>query len=160
MKNMKSYLFVAFFVVLVSMEVAIVLADDSGNGNGNANEATGQERGQCKTRGSCFYKTLECPKECPDRKPKNNKAKGCFIDCARKPSCEGYGSVCYDPRFVGGDGRVFYFHGSKGGDFALFSDDDLQINANNQLAFPFPNMTCYESLNLVFNFMKIVIKGK
>lgn len=49
---------------------------------------------------------------------------------ARKPSCEGYGAVCYDPRFIGGDGRMFYFHGSKGGDYALFTDDDLQVNAH------------------------------
>ena len=48
----------------------------------------------------------------------------------RKANCEGYGSVCYDPRFVGGDGVMFYFHGAKGGDFALVSDDRLQINAH------------------------------
>lgn len=48
----------------------------------------------------------------------------------RKANCEGYGSICYDPRFVGGDGVMFYFHGAKGGDFALVSDDQLHINAH------------------------------
>lgn len=32
-----------------------------------------------------------------------------FLDC--KPNCNAPGSGCYDPRFIGGDGRVFYFHG-------------------------------------------------
>ncbi|KAK8601830.1 hypothetical protein V6N12_051654 [Hibiscus sabdariffa] len=48
----------------------------------------------------------------------------------RKPHCHGYGSLCYDPRFVGGDGVMFYFHGAKGGNFAIVSDDNLQINAH------------------------------
>ena len=48
----------------------------------------------------------------------------------RKPNCNGYGSLCYDPRFVGGDGVMFYFHGAKGGNFAIVSDDNLQINAH------------------------------
>lgn len=48
----------------------------------------------------------------------------------RKPNCDGYGSLCYDPRFVGGDGVMFYFHGAKEGNFAIVSDDNLQINAH------------------------------
>ncbi|XWS73711.1 hypothetical protein CRYUN_Cryun02cG0151800 [Craigia yunnanensis] len=48
----------------------------------------------------------------------------------RKPKCNGYGSLCYDPRFVGGDGIMFYFHGAKDGNFAVVSDDKLQINAH------------------------------
>ena len=48
----------------------------------------------------------------------------------RKANCNGYGSLCYDPRFVGGDGVMFYFHGAKGGNFAIVSDDKLQINAH------------------------------
>jgi hypothetical protein len=38
--------------------------------------------------------------------------------------------LCYDPRFVGGDGVMFYFHGAKGGNFAIASDDEFQINAH------------------------------
>ncbi|XP_040991168.1 uncharacterized protein LOC121238383 [Juglans microcarpa x Juglans regia] len=102
---------------------------------------TGQERAMCKAKGACKSKTLTCPSQCPERKPKNNKKmkKGCFVDCSskcevtckyRKPSCNGYGSLCYDPRFVGGDGVMFYFHGAKGGNFAIVSDDNLQINAH------------------------------
>lgn len=53
-----------------------------------------------------------------------------FSFAGRLPNCNGYGSVCYDPRFVGGDGQIFYFHGAKGGDFALVSDDHFQINAH------------------------------
>ncbi|KAG2673873.1 hypothetical protein I3760_13G109700 [Carya illinoinensis] len=101
---------------------------------------TGQERAMCKAKGACKSKTLMCPSQCPARKPKNNKKmKGCFVDCSskcevtckyRKPNCNGYGSLCYDPRFVGGDGVMFYFHGAKGGNFAVVSDDNLQINAH------------------------------
>ncbi|CAL9068388.1 unnamed protein product, partial [Musa banksii] len=99
-----------------------------------------QERFFCLARGRCRYKTIECPAECPQRKPRRNKVfKGCFADCSsrcettckhRLPNCNGYGSVCYDPRFVGGDGQMFYFHGAKGGDFAIVSDDQFQINAH------------------------------
>ncbi|KAH7561017.1 hypothetical protein JRO89_XS10G0159200 [Xanthoceras sorbifolium] len=101
---------------------------------------SGQERVFCLARGACNQKTLVCPPECPQRKPKRNKEeKGCFIDCSskcevtckwRKPNCNGYGSLCYDPRFVGGDGVMFYFHGAKGGNFAIVSDENLHINAH------------------------------
>ncbi|KAK3022483.1 hypothetical protein RJ639_045812 [Escallonia herrerae] len=131
-----------------------------GNGNGNGNNAsgnsndvastryitltklptTGQERALCLARGACVLKRLTCPLECPQRKPKKNKKyKGCFINCGskceatckwRKARCNGYGSLCYDPRFVGGDGVMFYFHGAKGGDYAIVSDENLHINAH------------------------------
>ncbi|GMG98793.1 hypothetical protein Nepgr_000633 [Nepenthes gracilis] len=100
---------------------------------------TKQERAFCRAKGRCFYRTLTCPEECPKRKPKNRKQKACFIDCSstcqatckrRVANCNGYGSLCYDPRLVGGDGVMFYFHGSKGKDFAILSDDNLQINAH------------------------------
>nr|GMD14211.1 Root_cap domain-containing protein [Ipomoea batatas] len=101
---------------------------------------SGQERVFCLARGACEYKALTCPTECPQRKPKKNKKqRGCFVDCSsvcevtckwRRPRCTGYGALCYDPRFVGGDGVMFYFHGAKGGDFAIVSDDNLHINAH------------------------------
>ncbi|GMI97356.1 hypothetical protein HRI_003404900 [Hibiscus trionum] len=100
----------------------------------------GQERAHCKAKGACYKQTLVCPSECPQRKPKSNKKqKGCHVNCGskceatckwRKPKCDGYGSLCYDPRFVGGDGVMFYFHGAKDGNFAIVSDDKLQINAH------------------------------
>ncbi|KAH7542613.1 hypothetical protein FEM48_Zijuj02G0092600 [Ziziphus jujuba var. spinosa] len=93
----------------------------------------------CKAVGNCHHKTLTCPSQCPQKKPKQNKnGKGCFINCSskceatcrsRKPNCIGYGSLCYDPHFVGADGVVFYFHESKGGNFAIVSYDTSQINA-------------------------------
>ncbi|CAN1145475.1 hypothetical protein LINPERHAP2_LOCUS14701 [Linum perenne] len=102
--------------------------------------ASGHEQVYCLARGYCQGKTLTCPDQCIDRKPKRNKKqKGCFFDCSskcevtckyRKPNCNGYGSLCYDPRFVGGDGVMFYFHGAKGGNFAIVSDETFQINAH------------------------------
>lgn len=47
----------------------------------------------------------------------------------RKPNCNGNGAACYDPRFIGGDGVVFYFHGRSNEHFSLVSDRNLQINA-------------------------------
>ncbi|GLJ52394.1 hypothetical protein SUGI_1114440 [Cryptomeria japonica] len=107
------------------------------------NTLNGQERALCYDRNSrCLLKILKCPRECPMRKPytyKNIKTKGCLIDCSnkcettckyRKPNCKGYGAICYDPRFVGGDGVMFYFHGAKDKDFALLSDRHLHINAH------------------------------
>ncbi|KAL9663919.1 hypothetical protein QQ045_019313 [Rhodiola kirilowii] len=139
--------FVLFFVVFVAVEAMAVIGkaynyyeDESDRYELKSPvKGTGQEQVLCKGKGACSYTTLTCPAECPDRKPKDKKKKGCFINCGskceatckrRKPDCDGYGSVCYDPRFVGGDGAMFYFHGAKGGDFALFSDKNLHINAH------------------------------
>ncbi|CAH1415758.1 unnamed protein product [Lactuca virosa] len=99
-----------------------------------------QELLTCKSRKSrCFMKRIKCPVECPKVKPKNPKDKACFLDCyspkceavckSRKPNCNGPGAACYDPRFIGGDGIVFYFHGKSNEHFSLISDSDLQINA-------------------------------
>ncbi|XVE79064.1 hypothetical protein DITRI_Ditri14bG0027700 [Diplodiscus trichospermus] len=146
------FLLVALALVFISMEASHA----QGQGKGNSKKApydaasthydvlerskNGQERVLCQARGACNGKILTCPAQCPERKPKKNKKnKGCFIDCSskcevtckwRKPNCNGYGSLCYDPRFVGGDGVMFYFHGAKGGNFAIVSDDNLQINAH------------------------------
>jgi len=38
--------------------------------------------------------------------------------------------MCGDPKIVGGDGVMFYFHGRKDQDFCLVSDSDLHINAH------------------------------
>nr|GMD83143.1 BMP-binding endothelial regulator protein [Ipomoea batatas]GME17691.1 BMP-binding endothelial regulator protein [Ipomoea batatas] len=95
----------------------------------------------CSNRGSkCFYKYLTCPSQCPEIHPKDPTAQACFLDCyspkceavckSRKPNCDGPGAACYDPRFIGGDGIVFYFHGKKNEHFTLISDTNLQINAH------------------------------
>ncbi|XP_054816470.1 uncharacterized protein LOC129316194 [Prosopis cineraria] len=153
MATRKWSFFVACFLLLVAMEAAV--AQPQGNGNNKRKFPfdaastnyrmlsplpSGRERVFCLARGSCHFKTLSCPAECKERKPRRNrKEKGCFLDCSskceatckfRKANCDGYGALCYDPRFVGGDGVMFYFHGAKGGNFAVVSDDNLQINAH------------------------------
>ncbi|KAK3026139.1 hypothetical protein RJ639_042582 [Escallonia herrerae] len=87
----------------------------------------------------CFHKVILCPQQCPTFKSSDPNSKGCFIDCksknceavckTRKPSCNGIGAACYDPRFVGGDGVMFYFHGKTNEQFSLVSDHNFQINA-------------------------------
>ncbi|KAK2660820.1 hypothetical protein Ddye_007353 [Dipteronia dyeriana] len=47
-----------------------------------------------------------------------------------KPACDRPGAVCQDPRFIGGDGIMFYFHGKKDKDFCLLSDSDIHINGH------------------------------
>ncbi|KAL3530585.1 hypothetical protein ACH5RR_009907 [Cinchona calisaya] len=136
-------------------------------------ERTGQQRAFCEAKGACFWKTLTCPPECPNRKPKKKKkVKGCFIDCSRKceatckwrkPKCNGYGSLCYDPRFVGGDGVMFYFHGAKGGDFAIVSDDNLQINAHFIGTRPkgrTRDFTWVQALSVMFDVHTLVLAAK
>ncbi|KAI3880477.1 hypothetical protein MKW92_006149 [Papaver armeniacum] len=88
---------------------------------------------------TCAGQQIACPNECPSFKPANPKAKACFIDCnspkceasckKEKPNCSGKGSACGDPRFVGGDGVVFYFHGKANQHFTLVSDSNFQINS-------------------------------
>ncbi|OIW20012.1 hypothetical protein TanjilG_31930 [Lupinus angustifolius] len=95
---------------------------------------------QCSTKGTrCNGQYIQCPSECPSSESNDPKAKVCLIDCDkptcsavcrhRKPNCNAPGSGCFDPRFIGGDGRVFYFHGKSNEHFSLVSDSDLQINA-------------------------------
>ncbi|XP_052202531.1 uncharacterized protein LOC127808161 [Diospyros lotus] len=90
----------------------------------------------------CFLKKVKCPAECPTTKPAKHakpNAKCCFLDCNSKkceavcrkphPDCNRKGAACQDPRFVGGDGVIFYFHGKSSEHFSLVSDSSLQINA-------------------------------
>ncbi|CAD6234591.1 unnamed protein product [Miscanthus lutarioriparius] len=66
-----------------------------------------------------------CPKECPNK---------CLVFCSYCLSfcmCDIFpGTSCGDPRFTGGDGNTFYFHGKKDQDFCIVSDADLHINAH------------------------------
>ncbi|KAF3567863.1 hypothetical protein DY000_02018130 [Brassica cretica] len=83
-----------------------------------------------------------------------------FFFTGRKTNCNGYGSLCYDPRFVGGDGRMFYFHGSKGGNFAIVSDNNLHINAHFIGTRPVGrtrDFTWVQALNVMFESHKLVI---
>jgi hypothetical protein len=83
--------------------------------------------------------TLQCPKECPEQNPMDQTTKGCFVDCGpkcevtsrtHKPNCEGVGAMCYDARFVRGDGLMFYFNGKSNKDFSVVSNEKLKINAH------------------------------
>ncbi|GLJ33468.1 hypothetical protein SUGI_0673250 [Cryptomeria japonica] len=135
------------FVIVVALFVQSNAADSYGNPTTPSpppSRVAGTTRSpqttQCLTRGyKCYNVTLTCPKQCPERKPADPTAKACYTDCGpkceatcrkRKPNCNGFGALCYDPRFVGGDGVMFYFHGKSNEDFALVSDNDLHINAH------------------------------
>ncbi|KAL6554277.1 hypothetical protein OROMI_019950 [Orobanche minor] len=93
----------------------------------------------CTGKGPCFLKQLTCPNECPSARPTDAKAKACSVNCNSpicrpecknpKPNCNGPGAACHDPRFIGGDGIVFYFHGKTNQHFTLVSDPNLHINA-------------------------------
>ncbi|KAJ3683147.1 hypothetical protein LUZ60_013374 [Juncus effusus] len=66
-----------------------------------------------------------CPKRCP------NKCVGLCPSCKTFCLCDIFpGTVCGDPRFTGGDGNNFYFHGKKDADFCILSDSDFHINAH------------------------------
>ncbi|KAG7577860.1 Root cap [Arabidopsis thaliana x Arabidopsis arenosa] len=88
-------------------------------------EGAGVRRARCKKQGSpCYGVEYTCPADCP---------RSCQVDCVTcKPvcNCDKPGSVCQDPRFIGGDGLTFYFHGKKDSNFCLISDPNLHINAH------------------------------
>ncbi|KAF2932007.1 hypothetical protein DAI22_05g254300 [Oryza sativa Japonica Group] len=74
------------------------------------------------------YPTCTSPAYCPSRCPKS-----CHMDCATCKTvcdCNLPGAVCQDPRFIGGDGNTFYFHGRRDRDFCLLSDANLHINGH------------------------------
>ncbi|CAM0876842.1 unnamed protein product [Alopecurus aequalis] len=71
----------------------------------------------------CSNKQMDCPSDCPN---------SCFADCNKCRAvcvCDTPGA-CGDPRFIGGDGNAFYFHGRTDADFCVLSDRDLHINAH------------------------------
>ncbi|MQM00323.1 hypothetical protein Taro_033058 [Colocasia esculenta] len=83
-------------------------------------------KGSCKDPyyGKCFAIPQTCPPGCP---------RLCEVDCKIcKPycACDRPGAVCQDPRFIGGDGNLFYFHGKKDRDFCLVTDPKIHINAH------------------------------
>ncbi|KAK3443812.1 hypothetical protein EUGRSUZ_B03881 [Eucalyptus grandis] len=89
-------------------------------------DVSGQKRARCKNKNYplCYGVELSCPAGCPTQ---------CEVDCTTcSPvcSCDRPGAVCQDPRFIGGDGVTFYFHGKKDRDFCLVSDSNIHINAH------------------------------
>ncbi|KAI8524300.1 hypothetical protein RHMOL_Rhmol13G0139900 [Rhododendron molle] len=106
----------------------------------SAGAAQKAEYTTCVNHGSpCLYEKLLCPWECPSPYPSDPQAKVCYVNCDsplcqtecknRKPNCNTPGAACLDPRFIGADGTVFYFHGKSNEHFSLVSDLNLQINA-------------------------------
>ncbi|CAI9088573.1 OLC1v1022930C1 [Oldenlandia corymbosa var. corymbosa] len=90
--------------------------------------------------GPCSGISMPCPAQCPTTTPNGQNKKACIVDCSSpicaatcinraKPNCNGRGAACQDPRFIGRDGVVFYFHGKSNEHFSLVSDTNLQINA-------------------------------
>ncbi|RZC44040.1 hypothetical protein C5167_036992 [Papaver somniferum] len=91
-----------------------------------SSEVSAKRRSRCRNPkyGKCYNAEHVCPAACPT---------GCVVDCVTcKPmcSCDQPGAVCQDPRFIGGDGITFYFHGKQNRDFCLLSDSNLHINAH------------------------------
>ncbi|KAK1361876.1 Root cap [Heracleum sosnowskyi] len=120
------------FFLLLALLVSAIFQGDSAEFSPQSRVCTDYSR-------KCGGKQIYCPKQCPTFKASTEKGKGCFIDCnsrdceaickTRKPNCNGIGSACYDPRFVGGDGVMFYFHGKTNEHFSLVSDTNFHINA-------------------------------
>ncbi|WZY75839.1 hypothetical protein YC2023_022223 [Brassica napus] len=120
----------------------------------------------------CYRKYIECPEECPSTTAMNSKYKVCYADCdkrpctsqcrMRKPNCNRPGSACYDPRFIGGDGIVFYFHGKSNEEFSLVSDSDLQINGRfigHRPAGRARDFTWIQALGFLFNSHKFSLEA-
>ncbi|KAI4297100.1 hypothetical protein L6164_037006 [Bauhinia variegata] len=98
----------------------------TGSPSPSSSGAAGAGRARCRNRNypQCYNMEYVCPKACRG---------GCEIDCITcKPvcKCDRPGAVCQDPRFIGGDGITFYFHGKKDSNFCLVSDSNLHINAH------------------------------
>ncbi|RZC55389.1 hypothetical protein C5167_014251 [Papaver somniferum] len=93
-----------------------------------SSEVLAKRRSRCRSKNpkysKCYNVEHVCPAACPN---------GCVVDCVTcKPmcNCDQPGAVCQDPRFVGGDGITFYFHGKQNSNFCLLSDSNLHINAH------------------------------
>lgn len=77
--------------------------------------------------------------------------------------CNYPGAVCQDPRFVGGDGITFYFHGHKDKDYCLVSDSNLHINGH-FIGKTDPisprDFTWVQSIGIMFDDHKLLIAAK
>ncbi|KAK9999541.1 hypothetical protein SO802_019144 [Lithocarpus litseifolius] len=105
----------------------------------------------------CYAMEHNCPSGCHEQ---------CEVDCdtcSPVCNCNRPGAVCQDPRFVGGDGITFYFHGKKGQDFCIVSDSNLHINArfigkrNQNMKRDF---TWVQSLGILFDTHNLFIGAK
>ncbi|KAJ6376441.1 hypothetical protein OIU76_025563 [Salix suchowensis] len=109
----------------------------------------------CSSVSRCGRHVIPCPMECPTTSSPDPGAKLCYVDC-EVPHCfvQCRRSACFDPRFIGGDGIVFYFHGKSNEHFSLVSDFDLQINSRfigHRPAGRTRDFTWIQSLGILFN---------
>lgn len=118
--------------------------------------STSPKQVRCKNKKypTCYFRQFTCPAACPET---------CEVDCLTcSPvcNCNKPGAVCQDPRFIGGDGITFYFHGNKDQDFCLVTDSNLHINAhfigkrNTNMGRDF---TWVQSLGILFNHHKLYL---
>ncbi|KAL2939330.1 Halomucin [Bienertia sinuspersici] len=125
----------------------------------NSSGVSPRKRVRCQNKnyGQCYNQQHICPASCPT---------SCQVDCVTcKPvcSCDYPGAVCQDPRFIGGDGITFYFHGKKNQDFCLVTDQNLHINAhfigkrNQNMGRDF---TWVESIGILFDNHRLFIGAK
>ncbi|KAF2285951.1 hypothetical protein GH714_009149 [Hevea brasiliensis] len=149
--------------ILISSSILVVLLAFISGIILQANAAV--EYFSCNYPGSrCSGKYVKCPDECPSTSSENPKAKVCYVNCnsphckpeckRRKADCNTPGSACYDPRFIGGDGVVFYFHGKSNEHFSLVSDSNLQINGRfigHRPAGRTRDFTWIQALGILFN---------
>ena len=64
---------------------------------------------------------------------------------------------------MGGDGVMFYFHGAKGVDFAIVSDDNLHINAHFIRSRPqgrTQDFTMVQALSLMFDTHTLILSAR
>ncbi|KAL3652004.1 hypothetical protein CASFOL_001685 [Castilleja foliolosa] len=123
--------------------------------------ANSLSRVRCRSIFSPWSKCLNvyylCPSECP---------RSCLMDCILcRPvcSCNFPGAVCQDPRFIGGDGITFYFHGRKDREFCLVSDFNLHINAHfigKRNANLKRDFTWVQSLGIMYDRHKLLIAAQ
>lgn len=77
--------------------------------------------------------------------------------------CDYPGAVCQDPRFIGGDGITFYFHGKKEKDFCLVTDPTLHINAHfigKRMENMSRDFTWVQSIGILFDNQRLFLGAK
>ncbi|KAJ1686282.1 hypothetical protein LUZ63_017672 [Rhynchospora breviuscula] len=115
------------------------------------------EAGCADTKTSKPGCSVSCPKKCADE---------CLIFCPTCHTicmCQLPGNVCGDPRFNGGDGNTFYFHGRKNRDFCIVSDSNLHINAHfigNHNPSIKRDFTWIQSLGILFDNHKLFLSAE
>ncbi|RZC92201.1 hypothetical protein C5167_036237, partial [Papaver somniferum] len=124
-----------------------------------SSDVSAKRRVRCRNPkySQCYNVEHVCPAACPT---------GCMVDCVTcKPmcNCDQPGAVCQDPRFIGGDGNTFYFHGKQNRNFCLLSDSNLHINAhfigkrNQNMKRDF---TWVQAIGVLFNNHKIYVGAR